>query len=150
MGAINPGDLVDDGGGEMIRRPEAARVLWLIPILLAGAAVAIARMPLSAWVQGMTSGGGSRGNPGRIRRALAGSSLGALRASIVGNTKEAVASVFGPPRTSAVQVMRRGKQNRTSGETWYYLLDRQDRSAMAIRFAADRAERVEFIRSPVA
>ena len=149
MGAIDPGDLIEDDGGHLDRPTDPLRVLWLIPILLAGAAVAIARAPLASWMHGLVRAGGPRGNPGRIRRALAGSSLGALRAAIVGNTKEAVASVFGPPRTSAVQVTRRGKQSDAGGETWYYLLDRQDRSAMAIRFSDGRAERVEFIRSPV-
>ena len=149
MGPIEPGFYREgSGGGELSRRAEAARILWLLPLVLAGMAVAAARAPvLGEWLERLFGTAG-RGQPGRIRRALQGTSLSALRRSILGNTKEAVASVFGPPRTSALQVRGREQGAQLGGETWYYLLDRQDRSAMAIRFARDRAAQVEFIRSP--
>jgi hypothetical protein len=62
-------------------------------------------------------------------------SLAALRDAIVGNGKSAIASVFGPPRS-------------TARNTWYYPLRPRERLAMAISFDGGLAREVEFIPTP--
>ena len=78
-----------------------------------------------------------------------------LRRAIVGNDKETIVAVFGPPRTA----MHRGFGARAAGagaarqffaaDTWYYPLDRAAGSAVVIQFDRGVASRAEFIRSPV-
>ena len=78
-------------------------------------------------------------------------SLPMLAEAIVGNTKAAVASVFGPPRSAAVRglVKAAGKApGYWQASTWYYPLPRNDALAMAIEFDDDSARRVEFFRAP--
>jgi hypothetical protein len=79
-------------------------------------------------------------------------SLPLLAEAIIGNTRAAVASVFGPPRSAALRGVV--KANAGSGPgywqatTWYYPLPRNNALAMAIEFDADAARRVEFFRAP--
>jgi len=79
-------------------------------------------------------------------------SLPLLAEAIIGNTKAAVASVFGPPRSAALRGVI--KADAASGPgywqatTWYYPLPRNDLLAMAIEFHDDSARRVEFFRAP--
>ena len=79
-------------------------------------------------------------------------SLPLLAQAIIGNTKAAVASVFGPPRSAALRGVI--KANAGSGPgywqatTWYYPLPRNDALAMAIEFDDESARRVEFFRAP--
>ena len=79
-----------------------------------------------------------------------------LQEAIVGNDKETIAAVFGPPRTA----MRRGAGARAIGghgaarqfleaDTWYYPYDRADRTAIVIEFEGGVARRAAFIQSPV-
>jgi hypothetical protein len=78
-------------------------------------------------------------------------SLPLLADAIIGNTKAAVASVFGPPRSAAVRgvVKSAGKSPAFwQASTWYYPLPRNDSLAMAIEFDNDAARRVEFFRAP--
>jgi hypothetical protein len=73
----------------------------------------------------------------------------------LGNGKETIAAVFGPPRTA----MHRGFGARAAGagaarqflaaDTWYYPLDRAAGSAVVIEFERGVASRAEFIQSPV-
>jgi hypothetical protein len=93
--------------------------------------------------------------PGRPRpdatRPGAEESLPMLAEAIVGNTKAAVASVFGPPRSAAVRgVVKSGGKPPAywQASTWYYPLPRNDALAMAIEFDDDAARRVEFFRAP--
>jgi hypothetical protein len=77
-------------------------------------------------------------------------SLPLLAEAIIGNTKAAVASVFGPPRSAAVRgVVKSGKGPAFwQATTWYYPLPRERSLAMAIVFDDDAARRVEFFRAP--
>jgi len=79
-------------------------------------------------------------------------SLPLLAEAIVGNTKAAVASVFGPPRSAALRGVVNASAAFTTGywhaTTWYYPLPRSRRLAMAIEFDDDNARRVEFFRAP--
>lgn len=93
--------------------------------------------------------------PRASRRALPPTpeeSLPLLAEAIIGNTKAAVASVFGPPRSAALRGIV--KANAAAGPgywqatTWYYPMPRNNSLAMAIEFDADNARRVEFFRAP--
>ena len=79
-------------------------------------------------------------------------SLPLLAEAIVGNTKAAVASVFGPPRSAALRGVVSMGAGKAAGywqaTTWYYPLPRNDALAMAIEFDDDAARRVEFFRAP--
>jgi len=107
---------------------------------------------------GRPAGAGQQGgnrNAGGARRAARRpgpeESLPMLADAIVGNTKAAVASVFGPPRTAAVRgVVKSGGKSPAfwQASTWYYPLPRNDALAMAIEFDHDAARRVEFFRAP--
>jgi hypothetical protein len=78
-----------------------------------------------------------------------------LRQAIVGNDKETIAAVFGPPRTA----MHRGAGARAASgaaseqyllaDTWYYPYDQAHRTAVVIEFENGVARRAEFIESPV-
>ena len=135
--------------------------LWMAASL-AGmvTALILARRPFFESLMRGIGGGGSAGSggvsaSGKVRRATprptAEQSLPMLAEAIVGNTKAAVASVFGPPRSAAVRgvVKSAGKAPAFwQASTWYYPLPRNDALAMAIEFDDDSARRVEFFRAP--
>lgn len=79
-------------------------------------------------------------------------SLPMLADAIIGNTKAAVAAVFGPPRSAALRGVVKAHASSSAGywhaTTWYYPMPRSDALAMAIEFTEDNARRVEFFRAP--
>lgn len=96
----------------------------------------------------------SRPGPG-ARRAMPPTpeeSLPLLADAIIGNTKAAVASVFGPPRSAALRGVVKANAATGNGfwhaSTWYYPLPKNDALAMAIEFDDESARRVEFFRAP--
>ena len=129
------------------------------PLLLGGAlaltvALAGANSPVGKWLKSFVRGTGGGVRTRTIRERLIGYARGqqpfaALREAIVGSAKGAVKTVLGPPRTA-----RLGRtSNRLSiwrADTWYYPLDRADRSAIAIRFEGNVARDVEKISVPTA
>jgi hypothetical protein len=137
--------------------------LWMAASL-AGmvTALLIARRPFFESLMQSAGGGagakgryGTAGRPARRKalpfRPTGEESLPMLAEAIVGNSKEAVASVFGPPRSAAVRgsVKSAGKAPAFwQATTWYYPLPRKDALAMAIEFDQDAARRVEFFRAP--
>jgi hypothetical protein len=76
-------------------------------------------------------------------------SLPMLAEAIVGNSKSAIASVFGPPR-SAVVMHASTVPGATfwHADTWYYPMPKNAPLAMVIEFNGDDASRVEFLRAP--
>ena len=93
--------------------------------------------------------------PASPRRALPPTpeeSLPLLAEAIIGNTKAAVASVFGPPRSAALRGVVKANAGVGNGywhaSTWYYPLPKNDSLAMAIEFDDDAARKVEFLRAP--
>ena len=78
-------------------------------------------------------------------------SLPMLADAVVGSSKSAIASVFGPPR-SAVVMHAGGSAGSAAtfwqADTWYYPLPKSGPLAMAIEFTGDDASRVEFLRAP--
>lgn len=129
--------------------------LWMAASL-AGmvTALLLARRPFFEALLRKLAGGaapGGRTGGGAARRPGAEQSLPMLAEAIVGNTKVAVASVFGPPRSAAVRgfVRSGGKAPAyLQATTWYYPLPRNDALAMAIEFDDESARRVEFFRAP--
>ncbi len=74
-----------------------------------------------------------------------------LADAIVGNSKLAVAKVFGPPHSAIISTQLPSLEPATFwlADTWYYPLPRKLPLAMAIRFTDDSARGVEFIQPPV-
>ena len=138
----------------------AASVAGLVTALI------VARRPFfESLLRRVGGGGGSSGAGQRRAKRVASRSparqpvpptpeeaLPLLADAIIGNTKAAVASVFGPPRSAALRGVV--KSGGTSGggywhaTTWYYPMPRNDLLAMAIEFDDDAARRVEFFRAP--
>ena len=75
-------------------------------------------------------------------------SLPMLAEAIVGSSKSAIASVFGPPRSAVVMQAGKPGANYWQADTWYYPLPKSGPLAMAIEFTGDDASRVEFLRAP--
>ncbi len=78
-------------------------------------------------------------------------SLPLLVDAIIGNSKSAVAAVFGPPRSALVQgpvAIGGGACAFMQADTWYYPLPKNDGLAMAIEFDDDSARHVEFFTAP--
>jgi hypothetical protein len=99
--------------------------------------------------------GSARRAPARPAREH---SLPMLAEAIVGSSKSAIVSVFGPPRSAVVMhaaaaaaaVAGAGTSGATywHADTWYYPLPKNGPLAMAIEFQGDDARRVEFLRAP--
>ena len=138
----------------------AATVAGLVTALL------VARRPFFEQLLRSVGGGGGvpqarrakrvPSRPGRpSRRAVPPTpeeSLPLLAEAIIGNTKAAVASVFGPPRSAALRGVVKANAATGNGfwhaSTWYYPLPKNDALAMAIEFDDESARRVEFFRAP--
>jgi hypothetical protein len=78
-------------------------------------------------------------------------SLPMLAEAVVGSSKSAIASVFGPPRSAVVMHASGSAGNGATfwqADTWYYPLPKSGPLAMAIEFNGDDARRVEFLRAP--
>ena len=100
-----------------------------------------------------TSQSGSSNRP--ATRPTREQSLPMLAEAIIGSSKSAIASVFGPPRSAVVMhaaVAVTGAAGATywHADTWYYPLPKNGPLAMAIEFQGDDARRVEFLRAPEA
>ena len=75
-------------------------------------------------------------------------SLPLLAEAVLGNSKCAVASVFGPPRGAILEGDVNKHSNYWQADTWYYPLPKSGPLAMVIRFDEDFAEKVEFLSPP--
>jgi hypothetical protein len=98
----------------------------------------------------------SHGNGPPAKRPTREQSLPMLAEAILGSSKSAIASVFGPPRSAVVMhaavALTGGAGGATywNADTWYYPLPKNGPLAMAIEFQGDDARRVEFLRAPEA
>jgi hypothetical protein len=129
------------------------------PLILGGAlaltmALAGAETPVGKWLKSLVGGGSAGSRTRAIREGLAAYARGqqpfaALRNAIVGSAKGAVKTVLGPPRTARLGSTP-NKLSIWRADTWYYPLDRADRSAIAIRFEGNVAREVERISVPTA
>jgi hypothetical protein len=131
----------------------AALILAATPLIVAGAValtmtLASGNSPLGKWLRSMFGPSRTRAMRERLARYVRGEQpFAALRAVIVGSAKGAIVTVFGPPRT-AMLGRRANKLSIWRSDTWYYPLDRADRSALAIRFEGNVARDVERISVP--
>ena len=157
-----------DAGGNLARGvSEFTQLALYMAASVAGlvTALIVARRPFFESLLRRVGGGGAAGAGTRRAKRVASRAPGRspvpptpeealplLADAIIGNTKAAVASVFGPPRSAALRGVV--KSGGTSGggywhaTTWYYPMPRNDLLAMAIEFDDDAARRVEFFRAP--
>jgi hypothetical protein len=143
------------GGWEAVSVSEFTQLALWMAASLAGlvTAVLLARGPffraLARQVGWLPHQTGPDGRP--VRRPTRERALPMLADAIVGNTKAAVASVFGPPRGAVLRDDDAGTgPARTfwDADTWYYPLPRTGKLAMAIEFDEDHARAVQFVGSP--
>jgi hypothetical protein len=122
--------------------------LWMAAALAGLVTTAVAaQAPYFRAAAKKVSGPTRRGRS--ARRPRQSQALPMLAEAIVGNTKSAIASVFGPPR-GAVIFSKNHCVDATfwKADTWYYSLPEHRRTAIAIDFDEDFASRVQFLRPP--
>jgi hypothetical protein len=133
--------------------------LWMAASLAGMVTAALtARTPFFRGVMrrlGIADGPRSRGAGRAATPPTREQSLPMLAEAILGSSKSAIASVFGPPRSAVVMhaaVAVTGAAGATywHADTWYYPLPKNGPLAMAIEFQGDDARRVEFLRAPEA
>jgi hypothetical protein len=116
----------------------------LVAALLVGAGVVGA-----VWLMVRRAGRRRRVMDEGMRGGLSkGEAAGVLRESVIGQDKQMVQSVFGPPRAAAggvAKVPGEGRQAYWEADVWYYALDPKERMAMAITFEEGVAREVEFV-----
>ena len=156
-----------DGVGDLARGvSEFTQLALYMAASLAGmvTALLIARRPFfESMLKRAGGGAGSASQRKRVPSRRRGGpavpptpeeSLPLLAEAIIGNTKAAVASVFGPPRSAALRGVIKADAAKGNGywhaTTWYYPLPRSGALAMAIEFDDESARRVEFFHPPAA
>lgn len=132
------------------------------PVLLLGFALAavavVAHSKLGSWMRGFLSHR-LAASPRAIAplRFSDAASLSALRDSILGQRKRAIAEAYGPPPTVAATSGIVGAAAAAPAATaagfwpadlWYYAVDEKSQTAMAIRFVNGIAMSVEFFEAP--
>jgi hypothetical protein len=140
--------------------------LICVPLLLGGvaAAVAASRGPLGRKLRKLLGGPSASAGPegqaawGTAQQLAAEDcrnsprSLALLRQAIIGNDKHAVVAVFGPPPTTggynAPPEPELKLPDYFRADTWYYLLDKVNRCAMAIQFEGGVASEAQFLEPP--
>lgn len=82
----------------------------------------------------------------RRRPAARERSLARLRWALMGNTKQSIATIFGPPITAVAAAPIIGcTEPIYQADTWYYPLDSRRHMAIAIEFRRNAVSRVEFL-----
>ncbi len=120
------------------------RALLLAPAVVGSVAAVFILTNVTSVGSGFIKLVGTRARNGRntrnVRRQETGEQgLVGLRSAILGNGKQEIAKVFGPPHSAAVIGL---------GDTWYYSLRSNQKLAMAISFDAGQARKVEFFHPP--
>ncbi|HSZ56026.1 MAG TPA: hypothetical protein VK797_10215 [Tepidisphaeraceae bacterium] len=118
----------------------AARVAGLVT------AVLLARGPFFRALAHRVGRGRFRHTPPSPHRSLA-----LLAEAVVGSSKATIESVFGPPRSIAIEeigVIVHPRLVFRLADTWYYPLPRRSPLAMAIHFRDQTADQVDFFPAP--
>lgn len=147
------------------RRPDAVGDFTRLAMWMAGTlaglvtAVLVAQGPFFRDLAKRVGGGGGkprrperRGEGSRrdARRPTRAQALPMLAEAIVGNSKAAVASVFGPPRSAVLAGSASPGATYWDADTWYYAMPRAGQLAMAVEFADEYATGVLFLTPPAA
>jgi hypothetical protein len=102
--------------------------------------------------------GGAAGAWWVLRRRLSGAGpkpehAAALLRAIVGNDKQSIAAIFGPPRASAgfaaLAPALLVRSDYLLADTWYYPLDIRRHTALVVRFDSDVASHAEVVQIPL-
>ena len=129
----------------------------LAPLLI-GSALAIVALAgqskLGAWLRGFFSVRTKTLPPqsALLARVDEGLPLPLLRDSIIGRRKVAVADLLGPPRAAVITRSPMGPVGQAAfwrADTWYYAIDEQTKTAMAVMFDDHGfASNVDFFDAP--
>jgi hypothetical protein len=140
------------------RREGGASPVGVLAPLLIGSALAIIAMAgeskLGAWLRGFFSVRTKTLPPQNalLARVGEGLPLPLLRDSILGRRKVAVADLLGPPRAAVITRPTMGPVGQAAfwrADTWYYAIDGQTQTAMAIVFDEHGlASNVDFFDAP--
>ena len=140
------------------RRGSSSSTSSILGPLLVGSALAIiaiaGQSKLGAWLRGFFSVRTKELPPqsALLARVNEGLPLPLLRDSILGRRKVAVADLLGPPRTAVITRPTMGPVGQAAfwrADTWYYAIDRQTQTAMAVMFDAHGFARdVDFFDAP--
>ena len=128
------------------RKPAAHSPVWAA-LLMAGIVTAVLRSQrqalkrLASAVFGKSRGRGGARRAGAATAPVDSPHLTKLRDAILGADKVMVASVLGPPPTTA-------GEGTFTDDTWYYPLDLVARVALAIRFEHNIARHTDVLRAP--
>ena len=160
------GNSRDGGDGRAPRRDKgsgagaggAAAAAGAIAPLLIGSALAIVAIAgqskLGSWLRGFFSTRTKELPPqsALLARVSEGLPLPLLRDSLLGRRKVAVADLLGPPRTAVITRPTIGKIGQAAfwrADTWYYAIDRETQTAMAVMFDEHGfASEVDFFDAP--
>ena len=150
--AAHPDDAQDEAEWPSHKMAALARVVALVPVAIAGLMAALvlsSNSPVQSWLRRVLWSP----DAARRRRARQQRSLASMKQAILGNSKQAVVAVLGAPRTSTyvnrIPVARPDQPVYWDADTWYYPLNRRDRSAMAIHFLDGIAQSASVIHSPL-
>ncbi|MEO6437293.1 MAG: hypothetical protein ABIP55_16240 [Tepidisphaeraceae bacterium] len=135
------------------RRRGAMHALVLIGGVLAAAALA-GQTRVGAWLRGFFSAGdGAMRDRLRARLLDARLTLPQLREALLGRSKAQIASRFGPPSTALMNRPGRGRLGPSAfwhADTWYYPIDPDEKTAMAVTFDRGVAAAADFFEPPLA
>jgi len=126
----------------------------IVPLIVGGAIAAVVlvlRSPVAAWIRGFLSEVPQPGDLTGLSLLDRGLSRRSLQQSILGRGKSAVAATCGAPRTAAGgkrKVVIGRQPSFWTADTWYYPIDSQAQTAMAVRFEHGIARAVEFFDAP--
>jgi hypothetical protein len=134
------------------QRTDWARALIWTPLVVGGVVAAVFATRSSRLRRAAKSLWNRGGNPRELIKRQE-----KLRAAILGNEKQTIADVLGPPRTALHRTSAAHARADTTADpaanfldadSWYYPFDHGDQSAVVIEFEDGVARRAEFIQSP--
>ena len=119
-------------------------IAWTGGLLSTFVGAALSRRRATDFPLRLTVGQRRRRRPTARERSFA-----RLRWALMGNTKQAIATVFGLPQTAVAAGPIVGNTDPVyQADTWYYPLDHGRHTAIAIEFNRNEVARVEFLGLP--
>ena len=141
--------------GEMREQDVKAAMKWL-PLAAAGLAGGVAAGAVATSLAKKLLGGGPKSRPKTWvddlgRAAIHPTTLLALKRALLGLSRKDILKLLGPPAAAGspfAAVRPPSPRDCEAADTWYYPLDDEKKSAMALRFKAGRAADATFLRDP--